>query len=260
MKQMIQINIIAILTALLFSCNRQSNDVIISEQPKRAFTTSFESMTDFDDFYITEKNHLGTTFHELTDVNVYSGTYSHRAWIEGSNPPSTQINNNNHRGYPTVQFQKTPKGAFKTPCYISLRVWLDMELNTNANGEDDWFSFATFTDDETDDWKRTVLVNLSADGFVHLQHTTNQGKQTSIFQTSDIPFPQREWVELKIFLDFGKDGYAKVWQNGALVSHAKIGNITNKLAQAHFGLYCSPQLSTGEVLNDDLSIKEVDKE
>ncbi len=63
-----------------------------------------------------------------------------------------------------------------------------------------------------------------------------------------------------IFLDFGDDGYAKVWQNGQLVSHAKIGNITNKLSQAHFGLYCASQLSTGEVFNDDLKIIEVDKE
>ncbi len=260
MKQIIEINIISILMLLLLSCNKDSNNVVISEQPKRTFATSFESVSDFDGFYITPQSHLGTTFHELTDANVYSGTYSHRAWIKDKNPASTSTSNNNHRGYPTVQFQKMPKGPFKTPCYISLWVWLDMELNENTTGEDDWFSFATFTDDETDNWDRTVLVNLSADGFVHLQHTTNQGEQTSFFQTSDITFPQREWVELKIFLDFGNNGYAKVWQNGELVAHAKIGNITNKLSQAHFGLYCSPQLSTGEVFNDDLSIKEVDEE
>ncbi len=253
---MIRINIVPVLILLLFSCNKGP----ISEQAKREFTTSFESVDDFNEFYITPQNHLGTTFHELTDSNTHSGIYSHRAWIKGSNPASTPTINNNHRGYPTVQFQKTPKGSFKTPCYISLWVWLDMELNVNETGEDDWFSFATFTDDETDHWDRTVLVNLNADGFVHLQHTTNQGEQNSIFQTSEITFPQREWVELKIFLDFGDNGYAKVWQNGTLVSHAKIGNITNKLSQAHFGLYCSPQLSRGEVFNDDLSIKEVDNE
>ncbi len=251
---MIRINIVPVLILLLLSCNKDS------KQPKRVFTTSFESIADFDGFYITPQKHLKTTFHELTDSNVHSGIYSHRAWIKGSNPVSTSTNNNNHRGYPTVQFQKMPKGSFKTPCYVSLWVWLDMELNKNTTGEDDWFSFATFTDDETDDWDRTVLVNLNADGFVHLQHTTNQGEQTSIFQTSDITFPQREWVELKIFLDFGDNGYAKVWQNGKLVSHAKIRNITNKLSQAHFGLYCSPQLSTGEVFNDDLKIIEVDNE
>ncbi len=245
---------------LLLSCDKDSDRTQNCDGYKRTFATSFESEADFDGFYITPQKHLGTTFHELTDSNIHSGVYSHRAWIKGANSESTPTSNNNHRGYPTVQFSKMPKGAFKTPCYVSLWVWLDMELNVNANDEDDWFSFATFTDDETDNWARTVLVNLSADGFVHLQHTTNQGEQHSIFQTSDITFPQREWVELKIFLDFGDDGYAKVWQNGALVSHAKIGNITNKLSQVHFGLYCSPQLSTGEVFNDDLEIVEVDNE
>ncbi len=234
---MTRIVIIFFLILLLVSCNMDSNNVQNSEEDKRVFTTSFENVKDFDGFYITPQNHLGTSFHELTDSNVYSGTYSHRAWIQGANQASTRIVNNNHRGYPTVQFQKMREGPFKTPCYVYLRVWLDMELHKNGSGEDDWFSFATFTDDETDNWKRTVLVNLSADGFVHLQHTTNQGEHHTIFQTSDITFPQREWVELKIFLDFGDNGYAKVWQNGQLVSYAKIGNITNKLSQAHFGLY-----------------------
>ncbi len=255
-KQMIKINIVSLLILLLLSCNK--DNVQNCDENKRVFSTSFESVTDFDGFYITPQNHLGTTFHELTDSIVHSGVYSHRAWIKGANEAST--NNSNHRGYPTVQFQKTPKGSFKTPCYVSLWVWLDMELNVNPTGEDDWFSFATFTDDETDNWARTVLVNLSADGFVHLQHTTNQGEQNSVFQTSTLTFPQREWVELKIFLDFSDNGYAKVWQNGELVSYAKIGNITNKLSQAHFGLYCSPQLSTGEVFNDDLEIIEVNHE
>ncbi len=251
---------ITILILLLFSCSKESNDFVISKQAKREFITSFESVKDFNDFYITPQNHLGTTFHELTNSNVHSGTYSHRAWIKGSNKASTSKVNNNHRGYSTVQFQKTKKWPFKTPCYVSLWVWVDMELNKDKKGEDDWLSFATFTDDETDNWARTVLVNLSANGFVHLQHTTNQGEQNSIFQTSTITFPQKQWVELKIFLDFRDNGYAKVWQNGELVSYAKIGNITNKLSQAHFGLYSSPQISSGEVFNDDLKIIEVESE
>ncbi len=257
---MIKIIAISILVLLIFSYTKISNNVENRYEYKRKFSTSFESVKDFDGFYITPQNHLGTTFHELTSSNVHSGNYSHRAWIKGLNPASTLMTNNNHRGYPTVQFQKTKKGPFKTPCYVSLWVWVDMELNKNKKTEDDWLSFATFTDDETDNWARTVLVNLSADGFVHLQHTTNQGEQNSIFQTSTITFPQKQWVELKIFLDFGDDWYAKVWQNGKLVSHAKIGNITNKLSQAHFGLYSSPQIKTGEVLNDDLKIIEVNNE
>ena len=267
MQKMIYINITILLATLLFSCNSESEglnaddseNLEVSEKPKRSFITSFENVNDFDGFFITPQGHLGTTFHELTESNVYSGTYSHRAWIDGDNLQSAAADKN-HRGYPTVQFRNTDEGPLKTPCYISLRVWLDIELNSNVAGEDDWFSFATFTDDESDNWARTVLVNLSSDGLVHLQHTTNQGEQNHIFQTTDIRFPQKQWVELTIYLNFTSNGYVKVWQDGELVSYAEIGNITNKLSQAHFGLYTPPQLSSGEVFNDDLLIKEVNEE
>lgn len=257
MKKIIEINILLIFIGLVsISCNKDS-----SNSEKREFESSFETVDDFSGFYITPQGHLGTTFHELSDSIVHSGKFAHKAWFEGANPPSTVNINNNHRAYTTVQFKNTPKGSFTTPCYITLWVWLDIDLEkSTTGGEDDWFSFATFSDDESDSWKRTVLVNLNADGIVHLQHTEDQGKQTNIFQTTDLIFPQKEWVELKMYLDFSADGYAKVWQNDELVSHAKIGNISNKLSQAHFGLYCSPQMLSGTVYNDDLVIREVLKE
>ena len=102
--------------------------------------------------------------------------------------------------------------------------------------------------------------NLSNDGFVHLMHVPDQGKQEHLFQTSTDKFPQKEWVEIKIFLDFSCNGYSKVWQNGKLVSHANIRSIKNRLSEAHFGLYCSLQFNSGAVYNDDLRIEEVDKE
>jgi hypothetical protein len=71
---------------------------------------------------------MGTTFQELSDSIVHNGTFSHKAWIDGVNPPSTPDTNNNHRGYPTIQLQNTPQGTFKTPCYITLWVWLDIDL------------------------------------------------------------------------------------------------------------------------------------
>jgi len=243
-----------IVFSVFFSCKKE----IITE--KRTFTTSFESVEDFSGFYITPQGYLETSFHELSDSIVHTGTYSHKAWITGINPQSTTFTNNNHRGYPTIQFQKTDDGPFITPCYVTFWVWLDMELNASTNDdEDDWFSLATFTDDESDNWSRTVLVNLNYDGFVHLQHVPKQGMQEHIFQTDKIKFPQREWVEIKVYLDFD-EGYAKVWQNGELVSYAEVKNINNKLAQAHFGLYCPPQMSSGIVFNDDLTIKMVDNE
>ncbi|MCF6297389.1 MAG: hypothetical protein L3J08_05310 [Flavobacteriaceae bacterium] len=257
---MIEINILILLVGIFSaSCNKGSAE--LDSTKKKEFMSSFETVNDFSGFYITPQGHLGTTFHELSDSIVRNGTYSHKAWIDGANPPSTISTNNNHRGYPTIQFQNTPQGMFKTPCYITLWVWLDIELlESTTGGEDDWFSFATFTDDESDNWSRTVLVNLNPNGFVHLQHTSNQGQQINIFQTTNLTFPQKEWVELKMYLDFRENGYAKVWQNGQLVSYANIGNITNKLSQSHFGLYCSPQLITGTIYNDDLVIKEVDGE
>lgn len=228
---------------------------------KRKFETSFESSSDFSNFYITPQNYLNTGFHQLNDSIVHSGVYSHKAWITGANPPSTNLQNNNHRAYPTVQLYKTREGSFQTPCYITLWVWLDMNLSANTSGEEnDWFSFATFTDDESDTWSRTVLVNVSNKGFVHLMHVPYQGEQMHIFQTSDVVFPQREWVQLKIYLDFSENGYAKVWQNGILVSQASIKGVHNKLAQAHFGLYCPPQITSGVIYNDDLKIEMVDNE
>lgn len=228
--------------------------------PKRTFQTSFETVDDFSGFYITPQAHLNSSYHALNDSMVHSGTYSHKAWITGANSPSL-LTNNNHRAYPTVQLYKTNEGAFKTPCYVTFWVWLDMELKASTTGGDnDWFSFATFTCDESDNWTRTVLVNLSYDGFVHLMHVPGQGEQNYIFQTQTLKFPQKEWVELKIYLDFTENAYAKVWQNGELVSSASIQDVENKLAQAHFGLYCPPSMASGVVYNDDLKIEMVDTE
>ena len=176
------------------------------------------------------------------------------------NQESTATWNNNHRGYPTIQFQKTPGGCFHTPCYIDWWVWLDMPLVAHTP-EKQWFSFATFTTDSTDHWSRTVLVNLSYDGYLHLMHVPLQRQKIWLFQPNVLPFPQKEWVHIKVYLDTRPNvGYAKVWQNGQLVSYAKIADGNGLLAQAHFGLYAAPSISKGTVYNDDLEIKEVSGE
>ncbi|MBU6267397.1 MAG: hypothetical protein KGN34_07650 [Sphingomonadales bacterium] len=225
----------------------------------RTFTSSFETTKDFAGFYIVPEGYLKTSWHEKAADNVHSGHFAHKAWIRGANPPSTMFTNNNHRGYPTIQFQKTPGGVFHTPVDVVLWVWVDMKLQPRA-GENEWFSFATFTNDRTDRWARTVLVNLSWDGFVHLMHVPRQGQQVRIFQTRQVKFPQRQWVKLRVHLDFGANGYAKVWQDGVLVSQARIDDMGGELAQAHFGLYAAPSVSSGTVYNDDLTIREVDGE
>ena len=259
MKRMIGVNPL-ILLIVIFSISCNKNTIESENIEKRKFTTSYESVEDFSAFYLTPQGHKGTTYHELSDSLVHSGIYAHKAWVTGVNPPSI-TENNNHRGYPTIQLQNTASGSFSTPCYITIWVWLDIDLQSGKNGsENDWFSFATFTDDESDNWNRTVLVNLSHDGFIHLQNVPNQDQQLHVFQTTNLLFPQKEWVELKVYLDFRDNGYAKVWQNGELVSHAILSNLGNRLSQIHFGMYSPPQISNGVVYNDDLEIVEVNKE
>ena len=257
-----KIGSIFVLLSLLAACGsdsgKDSSIEYAESRINREFSTSFESVDDFSSFYITPQAYLNTSFHEQSDTVVYSGNYAHKAWIDGANPPSTQSVNNNHRGYPTIQLYKTESGSFESPILIRLWVWLDIDLKINELGqENDWFSFATFSDDESDNWSRTILVNLSHDGFVHLQHTTAQGENDIVYQNTTLLFPKKEWVELKVYLDLGTNGYAKVWQNGQLVSHANVSNIKNRLAQAHFGMYSSPQLKSGVVYNDDLLIEMV---
>ena len=185
--------------------------------PFRTFQTGFESINDFAGFYIVPQNHLNTASHDQSAERVKSGGYAHKGWIYATNPPSTPLINNNHRGYPTIQLYKTPGGGFKTPALVEFWVSLDGKLSPG-----EWFSFATLDHTTSDSWD-AVLVNLSDKGFVHLMHVPRGGKAEYDFQTSALKFPLREWVKLTICIDFTPSGYTKVWQNDELVSVAKTG-------------------------------------
>jgi len=226
--------------------------------PTRYFKTSFESVSDFQNFYIVPQYYKGT-MHELSQDTVQSGIYAHKAVVYQANEPSTPTVNNNHRGYPTIQLYKTTGGAFQCPCDTTFWVWVDAALRERV-GENEWLSFATFTSDESDSWLNTVLVNLSYDGFVHLMHVPVTGKSEWTFQTKDIKFPMKQWVKIRVYLDMSPQGEAKVWQNDELVSSAKVQGTNGKLGQAHFGLYAAPSVSQMTVYNDDLSICEVENE
>ncbi len=231
-----------------------------TDPSKRTFATSFESIADFTGFYIVPQGHMGTSWHEQSREQVHGGMFSHKAWIQGTNPASSPFRNNNHRAYPTIQFQKTPLGVFHTPVEIEFQAWLDMPLKPRK-GENQWVSFATFTDDRTDAWKRTVLVNLSWDGRLHLMHVPRQGMQEYLYQNTSLKFPHRQWVHVRVLLDtHATNGYAKLWQDGVLVSHARITDMNGTLAQAHFGLYAAPSVPSGVIFNDDLIIREVSGE
>jgi len=246
---------------LFLSCKTSTSAESITTSP-RTFETSFEQVSDFDGFYIVPQNDFDSN-HDLAPDIVKDGVKSHKAWIL----KARDINNDGliylpHRAYPTIQFHKTSTGSFRTPCLVSFWVYLDINLVDKPTGSiDDWFSFATLSPDSSDSWSRTVLVNITPDGYVRLVHVPRQGEQIYVFQTDSLKFPYRQWVRLDILIDFNStNGYAKVWQDSQLVSHAKVEGGDGLLAQAHFGLYASAAIPSGTIYNDKLRIKEVKDE
>jgi len=248
----------------LSSC--KTNPPVDPVQNNRVFETSFETVADFEDFYIVPQDDFATR-HELTTELVHDGSFSHKAWITSARAPDNDgLVYRPHRAYPTIQLHKTSDGSFVTPCLISFWAYLDMALADKPAGSiDDWFSFATLSSDSSDDWTRTVLVNIAPDGYLRLVHVPKQGEQEHIFQMDagkdeggSLLNPYRRWVKIDIYLDLSVDtGYAKVWQDGVLVSHALVDGGNGTLAQVHFGLYASAAVAAGSIYNDALSIREI---
>jgi hypothetical protein len=253
--------VIALIILLLLTSSCANNKDIIF-QNNRVFISSFESASEFSDFYIVPQNTYDSD-HELSTEMAISGSYSHKAWIT-----APRAGNNDgviylpHRAYPTIQLYKTTMGSFVTPCIITYYAYLDITLIDRPPGQiDDWFSFATLSPDKSDNWVRTILVNITPDNFLRLVHVPDQGKQEYIYQNTTLQYPYREWVKISIYIDLSADdGYAKVFQNGTLVSHAVVNGGNGLLEQAHFGLYSSAATSVGTIFNDDLEIREVSNE
>ena len=238
-----------ILGNLILNCQKKQTDDKVPEQG-RIFQTSFESVSDFTNFYITPQNTTNSN-HDLVSEQVHSGTYAHKGWILAANSPSTPTVNNNHRAYPTVQLYKTEFGAYKTPVLIEFWVWLDATI---APGE--WVSLATL-DHTTDDVWDGVLVNVNDQGIIHLMHVPLNGQGVRTFQTTTTTIPLQTWVKVSVEIHFDSTaGYAKVWQNDELVSTATVGRGDGYLTQCHFGLYAPPEMSSATIYNDDLTIKE----
>lgn len=216
----------------------------------------FASLTEFSGSYIVPQNNMNTASHEISGFSRLFNT-SHRGWVYGANPIIAGVNTN-HRGYPTLQFHKSVDGAIDTPCYISLWVWLDADLKTRTGGvENDWFSIATLARSDDDVFWDGVLVNINSDRFVHLMHVPSVGQSTRIFQTTTRKFPMKTWVHIQILIDMNPaTGYAKVWQDGELVSHALVSGGDSTVPQMHFGLYAAPSVAKLEVFNDNLIIVE----
>ena len=237
--------------------------------PLRTFSTSFESASDFSGFYVVPPGAYDSC-HELSSNVVHDGQFAHKAWILAARADNNDgLAYRPHRAYPTIQFQKTSNGVFRTPCLVTLWVDLDLVLVARPHGHiNDWVSFATLTPDVSRNWSRVVCVNLGPDGYLRLVHVPRQGQQQHLLQVSHasdptgaLVFPRREWVRIDVYIDFDQTrGCARLWQDGMLVSHAKVEGGRGALAQAHFGLYASAAIPSGTVYNDRLRIAEVSNE
>jgi hypothetical protein len=212
------------------------------------YATGFESDTDLAGFYVTPQSPL--TRHEIRSGAGRTGNRGHVAWLTGATGVEP-VDGPNHRGYPTIQLQKRPGETCTTPCVVEF--WVRLENVTLARGE--WFSFATFSTDPSDRWSRVITVNLGSEGWLHLFHVPEQGEGNRELQRTDVPFPQGRWVRITTWLDLDPEhGAAAVWQDGVLVSAARVHGGDGSLDQMHFGLYAPPSLTRGTVANDDIAV------
>lgn len=260
----------------------------------RGFYTSFETVGDFANFYIVPQNHRRSASHDLSDEAQVSGRKAHKAWIYASNPLSRD-ENTNHRAYPTIQFAKSPLGIIKGAVLVEFWVWADIDLSRSEGRN--WFSLATFTSYDDAQWFRAYLINVDASYRIHLMHVPHQGASAAdIDNKARITLPRRQWAKITAYIDHGRANrfqspFVAVWQDASLVAASRFNDrisldqvprhaqppclrgwdgqsveqaeslcqlkYTGGLAQAHFGLYAPPLLSSGTIFNDDLSVTEV---
>lgn len=255
---------VAFIVLALSACS----DIAVAtyDGPPRTFASSFESVSDFADFYSVPSGDWDSS-HTYASELVHSGTFAHRATIDAPRADDNDgLTYRPHRAYPTIQLHKTADGVFRTPCLVTVWVNLDMALLDRPTGHvDDWFSFLTLTPDQSDNWNRTVLLNLTPDGYAKLVHVPRQGEQDRTEQvtadndpTGALLFPLRQWVRFDVYIDFDADhGQAIAWQDGVRVSAARVEGGAGALAQAHFGLYAAAAVPRGTIVNDDLTIREL---
>ncbi len=263
------------------------------------YFNGFESLDDFKGFYIVPQKYMGSSTHELSGDNVKFGSSAHKAYMYGANPVIVGVNTN-HRAYPSFKFSKTPIGIIKGAALVEFWVWSNIRLSDSADRN--WFSLATFSNYNDNNWYRSYLVNINAQYIMHLMYVPNNTEDVhDIFQTTSLHFPLNQWVKVSVYIDNDSDNrfhspLIAVWQDGVLVSAARFnprlsldvdltkhigfslpkclkGITTNSpvseaeaacglddtggLAQAHFGLYAAPGLSSGEIYNDDLTVSRI---
>ncbi|MEJ7584887.1 MAG: hypothetical protein WKF43_12590 [Acidimicrobiales bacterium] len=212
------------------------------------YATGFERDSDLAGFYVTPQSAL--TRHQVRSGGARTGQRAHVGWLTGETGVEP-VDGPNHRGYPTIQLQKRPVRTCATPCLAQLWVRLDdVELR---RGE--WFSFGTFSSDPSDRWARVITVNVGWEGWLHLFHVPDHGVGERELQRTDLAFPQGRWVRITVWMDLDPvHGAAAVWQDGVLLSAARVRGGDGSLDQMHFGLYAPPSLTQGTVANDDIRV------
>lgn len=229
----------------------------------RSFETNFDKLSDFAGMYITPPGVTYATDQALTPDG-------HLAWILGARSLDNELSPTGdyfpHRGYPTVQFQKTSQGALKSPFLISLKLKVNISLQERGPGKiADWFSPATFTGDASDSWRPTLTVTLGPDGYLRWMHVPDTNQAEYIYQARPendpagaLKFPLGQSVRLDYYLDTTPGrGRVLLYQNGLLISMAALENGNGFLTQAHFGMYASAAVASGAVTNRKLRISEV---
>ncbi len=213
----------------------------------------FESASEAQGWYITPQTPL--THHELSSELVHQGAFAHKAWVTGANTAGIEPDGPNHRGYPTVQLYARPRGCV-TPCLIDLWVWADIPTRPG-----EWFSVATLTGSTATAWLGQT-VNVGSEGWLHTMHVPSIGLAERVYQRVDKLFPVRQWVRVRILVDYRPTGGAiAVWQGATLMSVARLDgtfqqNGSGVLQQAHFGMYTPPTIEAGVIYNDALVISE----
>ena len=215
---------------------------------RTVYATSFEEDADLAGFYITPQSRL-TQHAVIAGATHRMGQRAHRGWLTGETG-AEPVDGPNHRGYPTIQLHQRSAGACGSPCLVDFWALLD----DTPIGAGEWISLATFTSDDSDAWERVVTVNVGSEGWLHLFHVPTQGTADRAFQAT-AAFPRGQWVRVTTLLDLDADGgAAAVWQDGVLMSAARVEGGDGDLDQLHLGLYAAPSLTDASVWNDDVEV------
>ena len=117
-----------------------------------------------------------------------------------------------------------------------------------------WVSFATLSPDASDAWSPVVTVNLDPGGWVNVFHVPVPGAQvTEIANSPSVPDadvgPAEDPHRFR-----RENGFIEVFQDGVLVTRARVSGGHGRLEQAHFGMYAIASLTKGVLCNDNLRI------